>query len=182
MEEKKKGNVIKIVIGVVVVVLIIGIIVFASNQMKKSEAERKVNEAKQQLNEAVDNLYNLKPNSNNNGISNKPDTEKQDYINNSFVLESASVDKSKSTFDEMSLTSIKIKNKGDKTIRKFTITVYFQDEQGNDIAEDSVNLSETIKPNYSWQLDKNSRYGLDNIPDEASKNRSRIAITDIEFE
>lgn len=182
MEEKNK----KIVIAIIAGILVIAVIALVGTQMhkqsKRKEAEKQVEQAKEQLNEAMNNLKNNKPNYSNNAITNENDTEVEEYINKYFSLEKAKVDKSESTFDEMSLTEIKVKNNGDKTIKKFTVTVYFQDEEGKDIAEDSVNISEKLKPNYSWQLDSNRRYGLDNIPEEASKTRAKIAITDIEFE
>lgn len=190
MEEKKKSNVIKIVVGVVVVALIIGIVVFASNQMKKAEAERKVNEAKQELNEAMDNLQNLKPNSNNNGISNTTptSTEKQDYINNSFVLENAVVEEFTSySGKEWGLTKIQVKNNGEKTVTEFQITVYFQNEDGKDIAEDSfwiddVIIKTPIKQNYSWKQEKDRYYTFDNLTSEVNPAKHTIKVTDLKFE
>lgn len=187
MGEKLKNSKVKLAIGVIIIVLIVAIVLLVNDRMKKEEAERQVEEARQQLNEALDNLHNIKPNSNtttNNGITNTEPkkNEIQDYINNYFVLESASVEKTKDTRDRMALKNVKVKNNGEKTINNFKITVYFQDEQGKDIAEDYVSITETIKPNYSWQLEKNTYYPLDNIPDEASQDRTRIAVTEVEFE
>lgn len=177
MEEKKKSNVIKIVVGVIVVVLIVAIVLFANKQIEKTEQEKKLAEVK----ETVDSLKHLTPdsfNNSNNGITSKADTEIQDYINNYVVLENATVSKER---NDMALKNIKIKNNGEKIITKLEITVYFQDEEGKDIAEDSVGIFETLKPNYSWQLDKNTYYPLNNIPDEASEERARIVITKVEF-
>lgn len=187
MKEKLKNPKVKLAIGIIIIVLIVVIVLLVNDKMKKAKAERQVEEARQQLNEALDNLHNIKPNSNattNNGITNTETkkNEMQEYINNYFALESARVEKSESTRNEMALRNIKVKNSGEKTIVRFKITVYFQDEQGKDIAEDSVSLTETIKPNYSWQLDKSRYYILDNIPDEASQDRTRIVVTELEFE
>lgn len=101
MEEKKKSNLIKIVVGVGAVVIIIAIVAFTSNQMKKSKAKKQLNEALGKISDTISNT----PTSNNNGaISNTPssnikdNTEKQyaevnigqtitieDYLEYSFV-------------------------------------------------------------------------------------------------
>lgn len=189
MEEKKKSNVIKIVVGVVAVILIIALVVFANNQIEKSKANKRVEEAKKELNEAVENLHNLRPNSNNNsGISNTTSTEIQDYINDYFKLEKAIVEEFTSySGKKWGLTEIQVKNNGEKTVKEFEITVYFQDEEGKDIAEDSVRIGEytignPIKPNYSWKQEEDRYYTFDNLTSEVNPARHIIKVTDIEFE
>lgn len=191
MEEKKKSNVIKIAVGVAIAIIIIAVVVFANDQMKKVEAERKVEEARQKLNEELENLHNIKPNSSNNsGISNTTpqNTEVQDYINNYFVLENAVVEEFTSySGKEWGLTQIQVKNKGDKTVKDFEITVYFQDEEGKDIAEDSFRIGEytignPIKANYSWKQEKDRYYTFDNLTSEVNPAKHTIKITDVEFE
>lgn len=190
MEEKKKNNLVKIIIGIIVVVLIIGVVVFANNRIKQEKAEKEVEKARQELNEALDNLHNLKPGTQNTGISNTTPTsnEIQDYINNYFVLENAVVEQFSSySGKKWGLTKIQVKNKGEKTVKEFEITVYFQDENGNDIAEDSFYISDVtignlIKPNYSWKQDEDRYYTFDNLTSEVNPSRHTIKITDIEFE
>ena len=81
--------------------------------------------------------------------------EKQDYIDNQFKLIAGNVKYFERTYseNEWGLENIEVKNTGDKNIKSFKVTVYFQDEAGNNIAEDSFTFSESIKANYSWKME-----------------------------
>ena len=109
---------------------------------------------------------------------------KQNYINNNFNLLGANVkyfDKSY-TDDEWGLENIEVKNTGTKNVKSFEITVYFKDAEGNNIAENTFNLYESIKANYSWKQNSSSYYELKNLAGEVDPSRNEIRITDIEFE
>ena len=195
METNKKSKLIKIIVGIVIIALIIGIVFFAINQVKKADKERKVEEAKIQLNEALSDLYSSKPNSNSNdshnsGITNTTPTENevQEYIDKYFILENAVVEEFESySGKKWGLTKIQVKNKGNKTVEEFEITVYFQDEEGKDIAEDSfyindIYINNPIKPNYSWKQEDDRYYTFDNLTSEVNPAKHRIEITDLKFE
>ena len=185
MEEKKEGKNKKIIIGVVLIIVVIVGGYYISKEIRRAQLKAELKDTISQIN----NTMNLTPNSN-NGISNTTPTsnEVQDYINNSFVLENAVVEQ----FDsykgkEWGLTKIQVKNNGEKTVTEFEVTVYFQDEAGNDIAEDSfwigsVYLNNSLKPNYSWKQEDDRYYSFDNLTSNVNPARHKIQITDLKFE
>ena len=81
-----------------------------------------------------------------------------------------------------------IKNNGEKNISELIITVYFQDNEGKDIAEDSFQLigglwgGDTLKANYSWKMETDKFYPIENLSDEVDITKNRVEITDISFE
>lgn len=89
---------------------------------------------------------------------------------------------------EPGISDVSIKNNGDKNINELTITVYFQDETGKDIAEDSFMLigglwgGDTLKANYSWKMENNKYYEFSNLADEVDISRNTVKVTEIKFE
>ena len=89
---------------------------------------------------------------------------------------------------EPGLSDVSIKNNGDKNISQLTITVFFQDDNGKNIAEDSFMLigglwgGDTLKANYSWKMESNSYYEFENLADEVDISRNSVVITSIRFE
>lgn len=96
--------------------------------------------------------------------------------------------KSSYTGKEPGISDISIKNNGDKDISELTITVYFQDEIGNNIAEDSFMViggywgGDTLKANYSWKMENNRYYDFKNLADEVDISRNSVKVTEIKFE
>ncbi len=87
------------------------------------------------------------------------------------------------------ISEIEIKNRGEKNLNEVTITVYFQDENYNDIAENSIlvigniyDYNDGLKSNYSWKMDNDKFYELENLSEEVSLSRYRVEISEIEFE
>lgn len=87
--------------------------------------------------------------------------------------------------------TLEIKNTGDKTISKLTLTIYFQDENGNDIYEDNMYIIDAgslfddfgvLKPNYSWKNDNGTFKSFDNVPSEWKEGAIRFEITELKFE
>lgn len=89
---------------------------------------------------------------------------------------------------EPGISDIAIKNNGDKNIAQLTITVYFQDENEKNIAEDSFMIigslfgGDTLKANYSWKMENNKYYEFSNLADEVDISRNSIKVTEIKFE
>lgn len=84
----------------------------------------------------------------------------------------------------------KIKNGGDKELKKVVVTVYFKDKNGAIIHEQKYypvnkneffNSTDTLKPNHIWQQQRNFYYSADSLPSEWYEGAADIAITDIEF-
>lgn len=86
------------------------------------------------------------------------------------------------------ISNISIKNNGTMDIKELTVTVYFQDEEGKDIAEDSFLViggwgnSDELKANYSWKMQNNKFYEIENLADEVDISRHRVEITKIVFD
>lgn len=86
------------------------------------------------------------------------------------------------------IMNIAIKNNGNRNLSNVTVTVYFQDASGRDIAEDSFMVigswenAEGLKANYSWKMPSDKFYEIENLADEVDVSRHRVEITKIEFE
>lgn len=121
--------------------------------------------------------------------ANTKETEISDYIANNIQLLSATVETCEG-YDgkKPGLTNVSIKNNGEKNISELIITVYFQDNEGKDIAEDSFQLigglwgGDTLKANYSWKMETDKFYPIENLSDEVDITKNRVEITDISFE
>ena len=113
--------------------------------------------------------------------------EKQDYINNQMELKNSKVGFSSSwgEGDVPSVSKLEFKNNGDKDISTVTITVYFKDENGKNIAENVITVigsyDDTLKAGYSWRMEDDRYYELKNLTSEIDMNRSEVKITDIDF-
>ena len=85
----------------------------------------------------------------------------------------------------------KIRNKGNRVLNKVEVTVYFDDEGGNTIAEESYTPvlvskysfrdNKPLKPNYVWQQERGKFYKADSVPSEWKEGAVAAKITDIEF-
>lgn len=115
-------------------------------------------------------------------------SREEEYIENYLELNDYKVDMCQSysgTFP--GLENVSIKNNGDKDLRKVTVTVYFQDAQGKNIAENSFTVigslfsSSLLKANYSWKMEPDKFYEIKNLADEVDISRYTVEITDIEF-
>lgn len=80
----------------------------------------------------------------------------------------------------------KIKNKGNRSLKKVIVTAYFQDAAGNVIHENSypavltggMNDEKPLKPKYIKEFGFKSK----NCPSEWKTGKVNVSITDIEFE
>jgi hypothetical protein len=86
----------------------------------------------------------------------------------------------------------KLRNKGNRSLRKVEVTVYFQDASGAVIAEQEYNPvlvtkysfrgdNKPLRPNYIWQLERGEFYQAKSVPTEWKEGAVRAKITDIEF-
>lgn len=85
--------------------------------------------------------------------------------------------------------SFKIKNRGDSTISKLELTIYYKDLAGDVIydtritpinAESLFGMTEPLKPNYIWQQE-GQFFETPNVPSEWSGDAD-VEITEIQFE
>ncbi|OPZ74327.1 MAG: hypothetical protein BWY82_00756 [Verrucomicrobia bacterium ADurb.Bin474] len=85
----------------------------------------------------------------------------------------------------------KLRNRGNRSLKSVEVTVYFQDANGNTIAEENyfpVNTSswmepgKPLKPQYVWQMERGKFYTANNVPDEWQEGKATAKITEIEFE
>ena len=86
------------------------------------------------------------------------------------------------------VSDISIKNNGDRNLSELMVTVYFQDESGKNIAEDSFLIiggfwgGDTLKANYSWKMENDKFFEFKNLASEVDILRNSIKITEIKFE
>lgn len=117
-------------------------------------------------------------------------SEEQKYINDYIEIMSYKVKKYEKYTNEMlpGLGELAIKNKGGKELSKVYVTVYFQDESGNNIAENNILVigglfsePNTLKSNYSWKMEDDKFYELTNLSSEVDISKNTIKVTEIEF-
>jgi 3-methyladenine DNA glycosylase Tag len=86
----------------------------------------------------------------------------------------------------------KIKNTGNRTLKKVQITVYFKDTKGTIIYEKEYHpVLETeysfsgdnkpLKPNYIWQMERGKFYKTASVPTEWKEGSVSAKVTNIEF-
>ena len=86
----------------------------------------------------------------------------------------------------------KIKNNGNRTLKKVQVTVYFKDAKGTIIAEKQYHPvlvtkysyggdNKPLKPNYIWQQERGKFYKADSVPTEWKEGAVSANITNIEF-
>jgi hypothetical protein len=88
--------------------------------------------------------------------------------------------------------AFKLRNKGNQTLNKVEITVYFKDASGSIIFEEnfhpvlvseySFSDNKPLKPNYVWSMGKDKYYQVEEVPSEWKAGSVSAKITDIEFE
>lgn len=85
----------------------------------------------------------------------------------------------------------KLKNKGDRSLDRVQVTVYFKDPSGAVIAEEdytpvlvteySFGSNKPLKPNYIWQMESGKFYKAESVPTEWKEGAVSAKITRIEF-
>ena len=84
----------------------------------------------------------------------------------------------------------KLRNNGERSLDRVTVTVYFKDESDNVISEEDfvpVSVSKffgdsnPLRPGYIWQELRNSYYPANDVPDEWKDGNIVASITDIRF-
>ena len=170
----------KITIGFTIIIALIVMTVGIVKQSNENISDTTENNSS--IKSDYSNVGDSSKEENNNAL--QAEKEKQDYIDNQFKLIAGNVKYFERTYseNEWGLENIEVKNTGDKNIKSFKVTVYFQDEAGNNIAEDSFTFSESIKANYSWKMESGRYYSFDNLSDEVDPNKNIIKITDVTFE
>lgn len=86
------------------------------------------------------------------------------------------------------ISDISIKNNGSQDVKSVIVTIYFQDKNENDIAENSFMVIGNIydgtfvlKANYSWKMEDGKFFSMDNLSSEVDLSRHRVEISKIEF-
>lgn len=89
--------------------------------------------------------------------------------------------------------AFKLRNRGNRALKKVEVTVYFKDEQGRVISEEdyhpvlvssfsvSMDSGKPLKANYIWQMERGKFYEAKNVPSEWAEGAAVPVITDLEF-
>ncbi len=155
------------------------------------EAERLENEGN---NEILISKYNeiLNLDSSNNEILSKKNTieEKLNYLPNVVVYDFVSKYYEQYFGGKNAGVVFKIKNNGNKELKRIQLKVFFKDNTGKIIHEDTFTpISEyswndnakSLKPNHIWQMEKGHYYGAESVPNEWKEGSAEIKIIDIDF-
>ena len=115
--------------------------------------------------------------------------EKKNYISKIklYEFEVRRID----TFSEKNAVGLRfaIRNKGDRTVKRVEVTVYFHDKQGKPILEkkffpvssSSIYGSEPLKPNYVKRMEEGKYYTIKELGPEWKEGAARAEVSDIEF-
>jgi hypothetical protein len=84
----------------------------------------------------------------------------------------------------------KLRNKGDRALKKVRVVVYFQDASGTTIAEEDYtpvlsggfSSGAPLKPGYIWQQERGRFLSAKKIPSEWKEGAAFAKITEIQFE
>ena len=116
--------------------------------------------------------------------------EKIDYFSNVVVYDFSSKYYQQYFSGKVPGVVFKIKNNGDRELKKIQLTVYFKDNMDKVIHEDIFtpisefswqNNSQLLKPNRIWQLEEGYYLKAENVPSEWKEGSAYIMVTDIEF-
>jgi hypothetical protein len=128
---------------------------------------------------------------NTNGLASVAVNQKTDYIQRYLELYDATAKYEDSVLDgRVPGVDFKIRNNGDRILKKVEVTVYFKDASGKTISEKTfypVLVTEfgsdnnPLKPGYIWQMETGHFYAAKNVPSEWSEGSADFKITDIEF-
>lgn len=85
--------------------------------------------------------------------------------------------------------TFKLKNNGERTLKRVEVTVEFLNAEGRPIAEEVYNpviaggysADPPLRPGYIWQSERGRFYSAKAVPSEWQSGRARAFITDIEF-
>jgi len=118
--------------------------------------------------------------------------EKQAYISNIELYDLSS--KYYSTYLESKIPGVnfKLKNKGDRVLKKVEVTIYFKDKDGNVISEETYHPvlvteysftgdNKPLKPSYIWQMERGKFYQAKSVPSEWKEGAVSAKISDIAF-
>lgn len=116
-------------------------------------------------------------------------TEAAEYAKNIEVYDFEASMKDSLTNGRVPGLNFKLKNNGDKTVSQVKVTVYFQDGDGKNIAEEDfypINTSSImgggpLKPGYVWQQEKGKFYMAKSVPSEWKPGAASIAVTGVEL-
>lgn len=118
------------------------------------------------------------------------DSVTQDYIANSLELTDLKAQMYKSVLDgNVPGVEFKIRNKGDKALKRVEVTVYFKDKDSKIIFEQkytTVNIgavdgAKILKPNYIWQIERGKFLNAKSVPSEWAPGAVEAKINAIEF-
>lgn len=149
--------------------------------------EKKYTEALEKYNSA------LAADSSDKEISEKINSinEKLDYFKKVSVYDfSARYYESYFSEEKTAGVKFKLKNNGDRELKKVQVTVCFKDNSGLVIHEEAftpisehswTRNSDSLKPNHIWQIEEGHYYKADSVPSEWQTGAADIAVTDIEF-
>lgn len=117
--------------------------------------------------------------------------QKMYYINDNLVLYDFTSKVYDSVLDgKVPGVDFKIKNTGDKTLKKIEVTVYFKDSSDNVIYDEKFypvlvtqfgTDNESLNPGYIWQQEQGKFYAAKKVPSEWQEGNAVAKITDIEF-
>jgi hypothetical protein len=119
--------------------------------------------------------------------------EKQEYIGNVELYDLTA--RYYQTYFDVRVPGVefKLRNNGDRTLKRVEVTVYFKDSEGKIITEETYlpvlvsrysisGDNRPLRPNYIWQLERGKFYQAKSVPSEWQEGAVSAQITDIEFD
>lgn len=115
-------------------------------------------------------------------------SEESDYAENQMTILNYEVKTYESYSGEKpGVGSLEIKNGGTKTVKTIQLTVTMCDISGKAIGENVLTVMggyqhQPLKAGYTWKLESDRFYDLDNVPGRAVLSKSTVAISSVTFE
>jgi hypothetical protein len=118
--------------------------------------------------------------------------KKQSYLKNVTLYDLKSGYYKTYSDDRVPGVSFKLKNNGDRSLRKINVTVYFKDsndtiiyeKEFSPVVDSPYSFGENrgpLKPNYIWSIGQDKFYKAEAVPTEWKEGSVSARITDIEF-
>lgn len=119
-------------------------------------------------------------------------TEKMNYIKNVEITEFFAKRIDTYLKEDVPAVRISLKNKGDRSLDKVKVVVYFQDKDGNTIYEEDYHPvfvssysfsgdNKPLKPGYVKEMEKDKYYTLESALSDWQEGKATAKVVDIEF-
>lgn len=182
------NNKLKIILGSTAIILC-GVITFTGNKIYTFANENKESYiGKSYSSDGDDEANGSSYSSYDSSRAGNSSSRKQDYIDKYMRVTGGTVDMMEdyTRTSKLGMAEVELKNNGDRDVKDVTVTVFFRDDQGKKVAQQSIcvlseYVDDPLNANYSWKMQDDKFYELTSIPRSVDRSNYTIEVTDITF-